>query len=52
MQVIYFEKTEIKTSMQFKISIIWNITPYTPAKTDRRFGGTYRTYECGKQGIT
>jgi hypothetical protein len=33
---------EVPTAFVIKISIFWNITPFSPLKIDRRFGGTCR----------
>jgi hypothetical protein len=32
---------EVLTAVTMKNSIFWDITPHSPVKVDRRFGGTY-----------
>jgi hypothetical protein len=38
---------EVLTKAVMKISIFWNITPCSPSKVNRRFGGTYRLHLSG-----
>jgi hypothetical protein len=33
---------KFETRTNFKSSVFWDITPYSPLKVNRRFGGTYR----------
>jgi hypothetical protein len=35
---------EVFTAGDMKRSIFWNITPYSPFKVNRRFGGTCRPH--------
>jgi hypothetical protein len=38
---------QILTAVFMKSSIFWDITPCTPLKVNRRFGGTYRLHLQG-----
>jgi hypothetical protein len=40
---------EVLTLVVMKSSVFWNITPYSPLKVSRRFGGTYRFHLQGQK---
>jgi hypothetical protein len=40
---------EVLAAMFMKISIIWDITPCSPLKVNRRFGGTCRLHLQGRR---
>jgi hypothetical protein len=40
---------EVLTAVVVKFSIFWDITPCSPLKVDRRFGGTYRLHLQGRR---
>jgi hypothetical protein len=40
--------TEVLTVVVVKSTIFWVITPYTPLKVNRRFGGTYHLHLQGQ----
>jgi hypothetical protein len=47
MKLIKYVGFDILTSVVVKSSIFWDITPCSPLKVNRRFGGTYRLHIQG-----
>jgi hypothetical protein len=43
-----YEKDEILTAVTMRSSIFWDITPCSPLKVNRRFGGTHRLHLQGR----
>jgi hypothetical protein len=44
-----YEGFEVLTAVVTKSSIFWDITPCSPLKVKRRFGGTYRIHLQGRR---
>jgi hypothetical protein len=40
---------EVLAALNTKITIFWDITPYSPLNVNRRFGGTYRLHLQGRK---
>jgi hypothetical protein len=49
MQVVIFVGFEVLTAVVMKSTIFWDITPCSPLKFNRRFGGTYRLHLQGRR---
>jgi hypothetical protein len=42
-------RLEVLTAVVMKSNIFWDITPCSPLKVNRRFGGTYRLHLQGRR---
>jgi hypothetical protein len=47
--IIYFVGSEVPTAVVMKSAVFWDITPCSPLKVNRRFGGTYRLHLHGRR---
>jgi hypothetical protein len=47
--IYYFIGFEVLTAVIMKSTIFWDITPCSPLKVNRRFGGTYRLHLQGRK---
>jgi hypothetical protein len=47
--IYLFVGFEVLTPVVMESTIFWNITPCTPLKFNRRFGGTYRLHLYGRR---
>jgi hypothetical protein len=51
-QQFFYVRFEVLTATVMKSTVVWDITPYSPLKISRDFGGTHRFHLRGRIGRT